>query len=44
MKAQAQIRLASLRAARDAARIQKSTSALTTHSRILSVAARGAST
>ena len=44
MKAQAKIRSASLRVARDAARNEKSTSALTTHSRILSVAAPGAST
>ena len=44
MKAQAKIRTASLSAARDAARTEKSTSALTTHARILSVAAPGAST
>ena len=44
MKAQAKIRSASLRVARDAARNEKSTSALTTHSRLLSVAAPGAST
>ena len=44
MKAQAKIRLASLRVARDAARNERSTSALTNHSRILAVAAPGAST
>lgn len=44
MKAQAKIKKASLSAARDAAKTQKTIAALTTHSRMLAVTAPGAST